>query len=122
MYKVSRVSKHQKIRKNIVGTKERPRLAVFRSSQHIYAQIIDDSEGKTLVSLSDSKETGTKGASGTKGAFGTKREKAFKVGKDLAAKAIKNKIITVVFDRGGFLYQGRIAELAKGAREGGLKF
>ncbi|MDO8577095.1 MAG: 50S ribosomal protein L18 [Candidatus Daviesbacteria bacterium] len=116
MYKVTRVKKHEKIRKKIMGTKECPRLAVFRSSQHIYAQIIDDSQSKTLVSISDLKETGTKGA------FGTKKEKAFKVGKNLAEKALKNKIITVVFDRGGFLYQGRIAELAKGAREGGLKF
>ena len=93
-----------------MGTKERPRLAVFRSSQHIYAQIIDDSQGKVLVTSSDLKQTGTK------------KEKALKVGKNLAAKALKSKITTVVFDRGGFLYQGRIAELAKGAREGGLKF
>ncbi len=93
-----------------MGTKECPRLAVFRSSQHIYAQIIDDSQSKTLVSTSDLEETGNK------------KEKALKVGKNLAKKALKNKITTVVFDRGGFLYQGRIAELAKGAREGGLKF
>ena len=116
MIKDLRVSKHKKIRRKIIGTKDRPRLAVFRSSQHIYAQIIDDSQSKTLVSTSDLKETGTKGA------FGTKKEKALKVGKALAEKALKNKITTVVFDRGGFLYQGRIAELAKGAREGGLKF
>lgn len=110
MYKILRVSKHTKIRKKISGTKECPRLAVFRSSQHIYAQIIDDSQNKTLVSCSDLKETGTK------------KEKALKVGKSLAEKALKIKISTVVFDRGGFLYQGRVEELAKGAREGGLKF
>lgn len=116
MYKVSRIKKHQKIRRKIIGTKDRPRLAVFKSSQHIYAQLIDDSQGKTLVASSDVKETGTKGA------FGTKKEKAFKVGKNLAEKALKLKIKKIVFDRGGFLYTGRVAELGKGAREGGLEF
>lgn len=110
MKKVKRIQKHIRVRKHLMGTAKLPRLAVFRSSQHIYAQIIDDSLGKTLVVLSDIKETGTK------------KEKAYKVGKSLAEKAIKHKIVAVVFDRGGFLYQGRVAELAKGAREGGLKF
>ena len=97
-------------RRKVIGTKDRPRLSVFRSNQHIYAQIIDDSAGKTLVSASDVKEQGTK------------LEKAYKLGKDLAKKASKAKIKNVVFDRGGFLYQGRIAQLARGTREGGLKF
>ncbi|MCR4305498.1 MAG: 50S ribosomal protein L18 [Candidatus Daviesbacteria bacterium] len=110
MLKNLRLRKHKKVRKKIMGVQDRPRLAVFRSSQHIYAQIIDDSQNKTLVSASDLKETGTK------------REKALKVGKSLAEKALKHKIKAVVFDRGGFLYQGRVAELAKGAREGGLQF
>lgn len=110
MLKNLRLRKHEKVRKKIIGTQDRPRLAVFRSSQHIYAQIIDDSQNKTLVAVSDLKETGTK------------REKALKVGKSLAEKALKHKIKAVVFDRGGFLYQGRVAELAKGAREGGLQF
>ncbi len=110
MYKVVRERKHKKIRKRIVGTKDRPRLAVFRSNQHILGQIIDDTLSKTLVSASDIKMSGTK------------REKAYNVGKDLAAKATKLKITSVVFDRGGFLYQGRVEQLAKGAREGGLKF
>jgi large subunit ribosomal protein L18 len=110
MLKKIRIRKHTKIRKKIMGTKDCPRLSVFRSSQHISAQIIDDSENKTLVSASDLKETGTK------------KEKAFKVGKSLAEKALKYKIKRVVFDRGGFLYQGRVAELARGAREGGLNF
>lgn len=105
-----RIKRHYKIREKVVGTKQRPRLSVFRSNQHIFAQIIDDSLGKTLVSESDFKQEGAK------------LEKAYKVGKKLAEKAIKVKIKEVVFDRGGFLYQGRIAELAKGAREGGLKF
>ncbi|TSC87353.1 MAG: large subunit ribosomal protein L18 [Microgenomates group bacterium Gr01-1014_7] len=99
-----------KIRKRITGTKECPRLSVFRSAKYIYAQLIDDKEGKTLAASSDIKETGTK------------KERAYKAGKKLAEKAIKHKIKEVVFDRGGFKYQGRVAELARGAREGGLKF
>lgn len=110
MYQVLRIKRHLKVRKKVVGTKERPRLSVFRSNQHIYAQIIDDIASKTLVALSDIKETGTK------------LQKAYNVGKNLAQAASKFKIKTVVFDRGGFLYQGRIAQVAKGAREGGLKF
>lgn len=110
MKKISRFRKHQKIRRRIFGTAKQPRLSVFRSSQHIYAQIIDDSLGKTLVSISDKKVQGTKS------------EKAYKMGKELAEKAAKVKITTIVFDRGGFLYQGRVEQFAKGAREGGLKF
>ena len=110
MNQADRVRRHKTIRKRLTGDTNRPRLAVFRSSQHLYAQIIDDSKSQTLVAMSDIKEKGTK------------LEKAYQVGKNLAAKALKSKITAVVFDRGGFLYQGRIAELAKGAREGGLKF
>lgn len=110
MKKISRIRRHKTIRKHLAGTKQSLRLAVFRSTQHIYTQIIDDSEGKTLVFASDKDETGTK------------KEKAYKVGKALAQKALKNKITKVVFDRGGFLYHGRIAEVARGAREGGLEF
>lgn len=105
-----RNTKHKKIRRRVFGTSKRPRLAVFRSSKHIYAQIIDDSVGKTLIGESDLVEKGAK------------TEKAYAVGKKLAEKAVKKNITTVVFDRAGFLYHGRIAELAKGAREGGLKF
>lgn len=93
-----------------MGTKDRPRLSVFRSSQHIYAQIIDDTKTNTLVFASDVKDKGSK------------LQKAYNVGKVLASLAAKIKITTVVFDRGGFLYKGRVAELARGAREGGLKF
>lgn len=99
-----------KIRQRIKGNSKRPRLSVFRSSKHIYAQIIDDSSSKTLVSVSDFKISGTK------------KEKAYNVGKILAQKADKKKITAVLFDRGGFLYHGRVSEVAKGAREGGLKF
>lgn len=98
------------MKKRIFGTSNRPRLSVFRSNQHILAQIIDDSAQKTLVAASDYQEKGSK------------LQKAYNVGKSLAEKAIKSKIKNVVFDRGGFLYQGRIAEVARGAREGGLKF
>ncbi len=111
MKKVLREKKHLKIRKKAIGTKDKPRLAVFRSSQHIYGQVIDDSTGKTIVSSSDVKMDKA-----------SKLKKAYLVGKELAEKAIKAKIKTVVFDRGGFLYKGRIAEVGKGAREGGLKF
>ena len=105
-----RFMRHMTLRKYLSGTKNKPRLAVFRSSTHIYAQIIDDSKNVTLLSESDTKVTGTK------------KEKAYSVGKKLAEKAAKKKISQVVFDRGGFLYHGRVSELAKGAREGGLKF
>lgn len=110
MHGTGRVRRHKRIRKYLSGTAKSPRLAVFRSSKHIYAQLIDDKIGKTLFSASDNKESGTK------------LEKAYKVGKKLAEKATKSKITAVVFDRGGFLYHGRVAEVAKGAREGGLKF
>lgn len=111
MLKNLRVRKHKKIRKKIMGTKDRPRLAVFRSSQHIYAQIIDDQTGKTLVSVGDLAVNS-----------GPKKDKAYGAGKKLAEKALKLKIKKVVFDRGGFLYTGRVAEFGKGAREGGLEF
>lgn len=110
MNKSSRIRKHLKVRKKIMGIKDRPRLSVYRSSQHILAQIIDDTQNRTLFFVSDYKEKGTK------------LQKAYNVGKSLAEKALKNKIKQVVFDRGGFLYQGRVAEVAKGAREEGLKF
>lgn len=110
MKKVNRIRIHKKIRRDIFGTSNRPRLSVFKSLKRIYGQIIDDTLNKTLVSISDIKETGTK------------RQRAYEAGKKLATKATKLKIQTVVFDRGGFLFQGRIEEFAKGAREGGLKF
>lgn len=111
MKKILRESKHSRIRKTIFGNMERPRVAVFKSGQHIYAQIIDDKAGKTLVSESDLKVK-----------EGTKKERAMKVGETLAGKAVKAKITKVVFDRGGFAYHGRIASLAEGLRKGGLQF
>jgi large subunit ribosomal protein L18 len=111
MKRVLRESKHKRIRKTIFGNMDRPRVAVFKSGQHIYAQIIDDNKGATLVAESDLKIK-----------EGTKKEKATKVGETLAQKAIKAKITKVVFDRGGFAYHGRIASLAEGLRKGGLQF
>ena len=111
MNKALRIKRHYKIRKRVSGTYDRPRLAVFRSGKHIYAQVIDDQTGKTLVAENDLKLEKVK-----------KAQKAYTVGKKLAEKTLKKKIKQVIFDRGGFLYHGRIAELAKGAREGGLEF
>lgn len=111
MKKVLRISKHKRVRKNITGTADKPRVAVFKSGQHIYAQIIDDLKGATLVSESDLKIK-----------QGTKTEKATKVGEALAQKAIKAKVTKIIFDRGGFAYHGRVAALAEGLRKGGLQF
>lgn len=98
------------IRKKVSGTSERPRLAVFRSNKEIYAQLIDDVSNVTLTSASSANSNGTK------------TEQASEVGKLIADNALKAGISSVVFDRGGFLYHGRIKALAESAREGGLKF
>ncbi len=105
-----------RIRKKIEGTAERPRLVVFRSNQHIYAQLVDDVAGKTLLASST---IGLRKAGET---VSSNSASAVKVGKDLAAKAKEINIETVVFDRNGYLYHGRVKSLAEGAREGGLKF
>lgn len=112
---VARLRRHQRVRKNISGTTERPRLNVFRSLSNIYAQIIDDTNGTTLVSASSlDKEFGGKISGNCEGA------KA--VGELVAKRALEKGIKTVVFDRGGYVYHGRVAALAEGAREGGLEF
>ena len=100
-----------KIRAKISGTLERPRLSVFRSNKFIYAQVIDDTKGKTLAQASDAKTT-----------KGTKSERAKEVGTAIAAVCLKNKINKVVFDRNGFKYTGRIKLVADAARTGGLNF
>ena len=105
--------RHERVRKKISGTPERPRLCVFRSNKHIYAQIIDDVAGKTLVSAS-SVEKGFEG--------GGNCDAAKKIGQTVAERALKAGIEEVVFDRGGYIYHGRVKALAEGAREGGLKF
>ena len=112
-----RLRKHDRVRKKITGTSESPRLNVFRSLKHIYAQIVDDSAGKTLVAASTLDEA-LKG----KLEFGGNKNAAREVGKLIAQKAIDAGIKQVVFDRGGYLYHGRVKELADGAREGGLDF
>jgi large subunit ribosomal protein L18 len=112
-----RLRKHDRVRKKIEGTPERPRLNVFRSLNHIYAQVIDDSTGNTLVAASTLDEA-LKG----KLNLGGNKTAAKEVGKLIAQKAIDKGIKLVVFDRGGYLYHGRIKELAEGAREAGLDF
>ncbi|MEI7424538.1 MAG: 50S ribosomal protein L18 [Candidatus Staskawiczbacteria bacterium] len=114
--KEKRIRRHKKIRIYVQGTKDRPRLFVFRSNQHIYAQLIDDDTSKVLVSASD------KDLKLTKASKLKKSDIAKEVGKLIAGKAIENKIEAVVFDRGGTLFHGRVKSLADGAREGGLKF
>ncbi len=109
---VARLRRHARVRKTISGTEEMPRLNVFRSNQEIYAQVIDDVKGITLVSTS-SKVLGINGGN---------IDGAKAVGKDIAEKCKKAKIEKVVFDRGGYLYHGRVAALADSARENGLEF
>ena len=104
----------RRIRKNIFGSSVQPRLSVFRSNKQIYAQIIDDNSGKTLVSASSYKNKAAEN--------GSKLDQAAIVGKEVAEKAVKAGITTVVFDRNGYLYHGRVKTLADSAREGGLKF
>ena len=110
---VGRLRRHRRVRGKVTGTTERPRLDVFRSSKHIYAQIIDDVTGRTLCAASSL----DKGFD----AYGGNAEAANKVGKAIAEKALAAGIKTVVFDRGGFVYHGRVKALADGAREGGLE-
>ena len=110
---LDRIKRHKKIRAKISGVPERPRLSVFRSSMHIYAQIIDDVSGKTLVAMSDLK---------LKKGKETKGDLAKSVGLEIAKKAKEKNIESVVFDRGGHKFHGRVKLLADGAKEGGLKF
>ncbi|NLK67946.1 MAG: 50S ribosomal protein L18 [Clostridiaceae bacterium] len=112
-----RLRKHTRVRRKISGTAERPRLCVFRSAKHIYAQVIDDVSGQTLVAASTLDEA-IKG----KVDYSGNRNAAREVGKLIGEKAIDKGIKNVVFDRGGYLYHGRVQELADGAREAGLEF
>lgn len=109
----SRRRRHRRVKKKVLGTSERPRLAVYRSNRHLYAQVIDDVSGRTLVSASTL-------ADGVEGKGPQERAKA--VGAALAEKAKGAGVGAVVFDRGGFMYHGRVKALAEGAREGGLEF
>jgi len=122
-----RYRRHKRVRAKIFGTARRPRLCVFRSAKHIYAQLIDDEKGLTLAAASDreikkpkikNKKLKTKIQKPLTRKVGV----AYQVGKLIAEKTLKKKIEKVVFDRGGYQYQGRIKALAEGAREGGLRF
>lgn len=106
------VTRHNRVRKKVVGTADRPRLAVYRSNRHVYAQLIDDLAGRTLASASSLKD-----ADG-----GDPKAEAKAVGKAIAGRAKEAGISKVTFDRGGFQYHGRVQAVAEGAREGGLEF
>lgn len=110
----ARLKRHKRVRGKVSGTAERPRLNVFRSTSNIYAQIIDDVNGVTLASASTLDKEIT--------VYGGNKEAAKLVGKLIAERAAQKGITDVVFDRGGYIYHGRVKELAEGAREGGLKF
>lgn len=110
----ARLKRHKRVRGKISGTPECPRLSVYRSLDNIYAQIIDDVAGVTLCAASSNEKSFK--------AYGGNKEAARKVGKVLAERAAEKGIKEVVFDRGGYVYEGRVAELAEGAREGGLDF
>lgn len=121
---LDRKIRHRRVRAKISGTAERPRLCVFRSASHIYAQIIDDTVGKTVVSSDDlktDKKIKSKLAKGEDGRAG-KTAVAYAIGQQVAEAAKKAGIKQVIFDRNGFAYAGRIAALAQGARDGGLEF
>ena len=107
--------RHLRVRKKVAGTAARPRLVVFRSSKHIYAQVVDDAKGLTLIGGSDRSEGVTPEGKG-------KTAKSFALGKHIAAQAKAKGITKVVFDRGGYLYHGRVKAVADGARKGGLEF
>jgi large subunit ribosomal protein L18 len=107
-----RLRRHRRVRRRVVGTAERPRLAVFRSNRHIYAQLIDDVAGRTVAAATSVALPGE----------GNKRDDAKRVGTELARQAKQAGIAAVVFDRGGYQYHGRVQALAEAAREGGLDF
>ncbi|MEY4722707.1 MAG: hypothetical protein RLZZ324_220 [Candidatus Parcubacteria bacterium] len=116
---ISRARRQRRVRATVRGTAERPRLSVFRSAKHVYAQLINDDTGVTLAAASDSKK-GFKAAK--EGDRKAKMASAFDVGQMIAEAGKKKGVEAVVFDRNGFAYTGRVAALADGAREGGLKF
>ncbi len=114
---VVRARRHTHVRKKVSGTPERPRISVFRSLRHIYGQVIDDVQGKTLAAANTEMKDVSEGLKNGENVAAAKA-----VGKALAKKALAQGITRVVFDRGGYAYHGRIKALADGAREGGLKF
>lgn len=115
--RVGRIKRHARVRANVSGTASVPRLSVFRSAENIYAQVIDDVAGRTLVAASSLDAELRKGIEGKK-----KSEASVAVGKLVASRALASGIDKVVFDRGGYRYHGRVKALAEAAREGGIKF
>jgi large subunit ribosomal protein L18 len=113
--RAARQRRHERVRKSVEGTAERPRLAVFRSLTHIYAQVIDDSQGRTIAAASDVEQA-------LRDVKGNKSERAKAVGSAVAKKAVDAGVTQVVFDRGGNRFHGRVKALADAAREAGLKF
>lgn len=116
-----RIRRHKRIRAKIRGTSARPRLALFRSNRALYVQLIDDIQGKTLAAVRYTKGA-LKGKAPKSAKSETPQEAAFRVGGEIAAKAKEQKISRVVFDRGGYVYHGRVKAIADGARKGGLEF
>jgi len=112
-----RIKRKGSIRKRITGTAERPRLSVFRSARYVYAQAIDDTTGRVLAASSDTEEKLSQSVTGK-----PKKERAREIGKAIGGKLVAAGIKTVVFDRNGFIYHGRVKEIADGAREAGLEF
>ncbi|MDD5433568.1 MAG: 50S ribosomal protein L18 [Candidatus Pacebacteria bacterium] len=125
-----RIRRHNRIRAKVIGTSKLPRLCVFRSNQHIIAQVIDDLKGKTIVQASDMRKSKVKSQKPKIQTKSQSLEKeltgkvalAFEVGNEIAKLATEKKITKVIFDRGGYKYHGRVKALAEGARQGGLKF
>jgi large subunit ribosomal protein L18 len=113
----ARLKRKRRIRKKILGTPERPRLTIFRSARHIYAQLIDDTNGSTIVSASSLDRSVKEGQ-----AFDSKKSQAVQIGKLVAERAITKGVKKVVFDRNGYLYHGRVKAISDGAREAGLEF
>ncbi len=112
--KQKRITRHKRVRATVRGTASRPRLSVYRSGKHVFLQLIDDEKGKTLAGVSDKEIARKKGV--------TKSDVSYEAGKKLGEKAHALGIKTVVFDRGGYVYQGRVKKVAEGAREAGLQF
>ena len=110
--KAKRITRHKRVRAKVLGSESKPRLCVFRSAAHIYAQLINDASGKTILAVNDVELKGKD----------KKADSAKKIGKLIGEKAIEKKITEVIFDRGGYRYHGRVKALAEGAREAGLKF
>ncbi|MGD8251323.1 MAG: 50S ribosomal protein L18 [Desulfobacterales bacterium] len=113
----ARLKRKRRIRKKILGTPERPRLTIFRSARHIYAQLIDDTNGSTIASASSLDKSVKEGQ-----AFDSKKSQAVQIGKLVAERAITKGVKKVVFDRNGYLYHGRVKAISDGAREAGLEF